>query len=140
MIAADIATATRRSADHDARHRRRPRGLPLQPSDRDGHRDPDRVGRAPPGGGDGGRARSTSPTAGCPTVSMHRAVAPGHGVRRAGEELAPGQAVLPAGALVGAREVALLAAVGQSRVTVRPRPRVVVMSTGHRAHRARVRR
>jgi molybdopterin molybdotransferase len=68
--------------------------------------------------------------AGMPQVSIRAAVAPGHGVRRAGEELGPGQAVLPAGTLVGAREVALLASVGQSRVTVRPRPRVVVMSTG----------
>ncbi len=67
---------------------------------------------------------------GMPTVRVNHAVDPGHGIRRAGEELAAGQPVLPAGALVGAREVALLAAVGQARVTVRPRPRVVVMSTG----------
>ncbi|MBS1241018.1 MAG: molybdopterin molybdochelatase [Gemmatimonadetes bacterium] len=67
---------------------------------------------------------------GMPTVAVTQAVAAGHGVRRAGEDVDPGQTVLPAGALVGAREVALLAAVGRARVTVRPRPRVVVMSTG----------
>jgi len=63
-------------------------------------------------------------------VAVHRAVGIGAGIRRAGEDLQKDQTVLPAGALVGAREVALLAAVGQARVTVRPRPRVVVMSTG----------
>jgi molybdopterin molybdotransferase len=67
---------------------------------------------------------------GMPTVTVHRPVAAGFGIRRAGEDLVAGQPVLPEGALVGAREVALLAAVGQARVTVRPRPRVVVMSTG----------
>jgi molybdopterin molybdotransferase len=67
---------------------------------------------------------------GMPTVTVTAAVPPGHGVRRAGEDLEQGQAVLPEGALIGAREVALLAAVGQARVTVRPRPRVVVLSTG----------
>jgi molybdopterin molybdotransferase len=67
---------------------------------------------------------------GMPTVTVNTSVPPGFGVRRAGEDLAQGQAVLPEGVLIGAREVALLAAVGQARVTVRPRPRVVVMSTG----------
>lgn len=64
------------------------------------------------------------------TVVVHSAIAPGHGVRHAGEELAAGREVLPAGMLIGAREVALLAAVGQARITVHPRPRVVVISTG----------
>jgi molybdopterin molybdotransferase len=67
---------------------------------------------------------------GTATVTVMVAVEPGDGVRRAGEDLAKDVTVLPAGALVGAREVALLAAVGHARVTVRPRPRVVVMSTG----------
>ena len=67
---------------------------------------------------------------GTANVTIMCAVEPGDGVRRAGEDLDKDVTVLPAGALVGAREVALLAAVGRSRVTVRPRPRVVVMSTG----------
>lgn len=67
---------------------------------------------------------------GMPTVVLFREVRPGEGVRPAGGDIQEGQTVLPAGALVGAREVALLAAVGRARVTVRPRPRVVVMSTG----------
>ena len=67
---------------------------------------------------------------GTATVAVYRSPAPGQGVRQAGQELAAGDEALPAGVLVGAREVALLAAVGQSRITVHPRPRVVVMSTG----------
>ena len=68
--------------------------------------------------------------AGKPAVRILGAVAAGDNVRHAGEELGAGQMVLEAGTLIGAREVALLAAVGQSRVGVRPKPRVVVMSTG----------
>ena len=68
--------------------------------------------------------------AGMPTVSVQAPVGSGEGIRRAGEDLPAGYVVLEAGASVGAREVALLAAVGQSRVSVRPKPRVVVISTG----------
>jgi molybdopterin molybdotransferase len=63
-------------------------------------------------------------------VAVRRPVQVGAGIRDAGDDVHQGQTVLPDGALVGAREIALLAAVGQARVTVRPRPRVVVMSTG----------
>ena len=68
--------------------------------------------------------------AGRPVVQVIGAVAPGANLRRAGEELAADRLVLQAGTLIGAREVALLAAVGRARVQVRPKPRVVVMSTG----------
>lgn len=67
---------------------------------------------------------------GMPTVGVVGPVLAGEGIRTAGEDLISGQVVVEAGALVGAREVALLAAVGRSRVSVRPRPRVVVISTG----------
>ncbi len=67
---------------------------------------------------------------GMPTVALHRPVRIGDGLRRAGCDMPAGGTVLPPGVTVGAREVALLAAVGKPRVTVRPRPRVVVMSTG----------
>jgi molybdopterin molybdotransferase len=67
---------------------------------------------------------------GMPRVLVLHPVATGEQVRRAGGDLAAGSTVLDTGALVGAREVALLAAVGQARVRVRPKPRVVVMSTG----------
>ncbi len=67
---------------------------------------------------------------GMPTVSVHRPVRIGDGLRQSGSDMPAGGTVLSAGAVVGAREVALLAAVGKPRVRVRPRPRVVVMSTG----------
>lgn len=67
---------------------------------------------------------------GMANVSVRRPVQVGAGIRDAGQDVDQGQTVLPDGALVGAREIALLAAVGQARVTVHPRPRVVVMSTG----------
>jgi molybdopterin molybdotransferase len=53
----------------------------------------------------------------------------GH-IRRAGEDLTPGSVVLPSGTHLGATQIGLLAAVGRERVLARPRPRVVVLSTG----------
>lgn len=63
-------------------------------------------------------------------VAVVRPPVLGQGIRRAGAELRAGGQALAAGTLVGAREVAVLAAIGRSRVLVRPKPRVVVMSTG----------
>jgi molybdopterin molybdotransferase len=51
-------------------------------------------------------------------------------VRRAGEDVASGTVVLPNGSHLGAAQIGLAAAVGRARLTVRPRPRVVVVSTG----------
>lgn len=68
--------------------------------------------------------------AGMPTVSVRHPVAVAAHIRHAGDDLKIGQVVVEAGATIGAREVALLAAVGRARVGVRPRPRVVVISTG----------
>jgi molybdopterin molybdotransferase len=51
-------------------------------------------------------------------------------VRRAGEDVQPGEVVLAAGSHLGAAQVGLAAAVGRARLLVRPRPRVVVVSTG----------
>jgi molybdopterin molybdotransferase len=68
--------------------------------------------------------------AGTGTVQVAAPVGAGEGISAAGRDLPAGGVVLEAGALVGAREVALLAAVGRSRVSVRPKPRVVVISTG----------
>jgi molybdopterin molybdotransferase len=51
-------------------------------------------------------------------------------VRRAGEDVSAGEVVLATGTHLGAVQVGLAAAVGRSRVLVRPRPRVVVVSTG----------
>lgn len=51
-------------------------------------------------------------------------------IRRAGEDVAKGDVVLGAGTYLGAAQVGLLAAVGRDRVVVRPKPRIVVISTG----------
>ena len=67
---------------------------------------------------------------GMPVVSVHAPVPVDFNVRRAGDDLPIGQVVVEAGALLGSREVALLAAVGRSRVRVHPKPRVVVITTG----------
>jgi molybdopterin molybdotransferase len=63
-------------------------------------------------------------------VAIRRAVRNGECIRRAGEDLAAGQPALGAGAALGPQQIALLAAIGRDRVLVRPRPRVVVISTG----------
>jgi molybdopterin molybdotransferase len=63
-------------------------------------------------------------------VSITRAPQPGAYVRRQGEDAASGDMVVSAGTRLGPAQLALLAAVGRGRVLVRPRPRVVVMSTG----------
>jgi molybdopterin molybdotransferase len=51
-------------------------------------------------------------------------------IRRAGEDLAAGALVLPAGTYLGAAQIGLLAAAGQASAMCRPRPRVVIVSTG----------
>jgi molybdopterin molybdotransferase len=63
-------------------------------------------------------------------VAINREVVSGEHVRRAGEDLQSGAAALGAGAALGPQQLALLAAIGRDRVTVRPRPRVQVISTG----------
>ena len=54
----------------------------------------------------------------------------GENVRAAGEDVRAGATVLSAGTRLGAADIGLCATVGRARVLVRPRPRVVVMSTG----------
>jgi molybdopterin molybdotransferase len=63
-------------------------------------------------------------------VAIHRSAEAGAHIRRAGEDVAAGTVVLQSGAHLGAPQLGLLAAVGRDRVLVRPRPRVVVLSTG----------
>lgn len=69
---------------------------------------------------DGGVARVTIRQA--PEVGQH--------VRRRGDDVQAGDRILTAGTWLGAPQVGLLAAIGADRVLVRPRPRVVVLSTG----------
>ncbi len=63
-------------------------------------------------------------------VAFRAGVRPGENVRRAGEDVAAGGLALPAGVRLGARQRALLRAVGAEVVHVRRRPRVQVLSTG----------
>jgi molybdopterin molybdotransferase len=69
---------------------------------------------------DGGLAR----------VALQRPVRSGENIRRAGEDLLAGTRALAAGSALGPQQLALLAALGRDRVVVRPRPRVIVISTG----------
>ena len=69
---------------------------------------------------DGGQSR----------VRVLRGVRPGAYVRRAGDDVQPGDVAVRAGSIIGAAQVGLLAAVGRERVLVHPRPRVTVMSVG----------
>jgi len=63
-------------------------------------------------------------------VRVRMAVRPGEHVRRAGEDVAPGDTVLEAGTLVGPACCGMLAALGRSVVSVRQRPRVSILSGG----------
>jgi molybdopterin molybdotransferase len=63
-------------------------------------------------------------------VRIDRRPDPGAYVRRAGEDVVAGEVVLTDGSHLGSAQVGLAAAVGRSRLLVRPRPRVVVVSTG----------
>jgi molybdopterin molybdotransferase len=67
---------------------------------------------------------------GIATVSISQGAERGRYVRRAGDDVAEGTVLLRAGQVLGAGEIGLLAAAGYGRLTVRPRPRVVVLSTG----------
>ncbi|MCM3662236.1 molybdopterin molybdotransferase MoeA [Georgenia satyanarayanai] len=67
---------------------------------------------------------------GAAKVEVRTAAAAGENVNRRAQDVRAGEVVLPAGERVGARQVALLSAVGRGRVTVHPRPRVVVISVG----------
>ena len=57
-------------------------------------------------------------------------VAPETNIRRAGEDVAQGAKLLPAGSEIGPAELALLASAGVSPVAVRRRPRVAILATG----------
>ncbi len=67
---------------------------------------------------------------GAERVQVVHAAAPGRHIRRTGEDVRTGDVVLEPGAVFGVRELALVAASGCGRVSVHPRPRVLVMSTG----------
>ncbi|SDQ49953.1 gephyrin-like molybdotransferase Glp [Thermostaphylospora chromogena] len=67
---------------------------------------------------------------GTASVTVRRAAPPGNAIRKAGEDVRQGDTVLTAGTMLGAAQIGILAGVGRRKVLVRPRPRVVVLSTG----------
>lgn len=69
-----------------------------------------------------------------PSVLLRRAVAPGQFVGFAGSDIARGEALLRAGAVVTSREIGMLAAAGHAEVPVVRRPRIAVISTGDELH------
>ncbi|MER6115608.1 molybdopterin molybdotransferase MoeA [Streptomyces sp. A0642] len=87
-------------------------------------------------GGTGGgpavtmRAHSDAPEGARGEVRVHRPVEARAHVRARGSDVRPGDLALRAGSVVGPPQIGLLAAIGRSTVKVRPRPRVVVISTG----------
>ena len=64
-------------------------------------------------------------------VAIGAAVTAGNSIRRAGDDAAPGDALLAAGIRLGPAQLGLLAAAGRASVLARPRPRVTVLSTGN---------
>jgi molybdopterin molybdotransferase len=67
---------------------------------------------------------------GVANVVISRAPEPGQHVRPKGQDVTEGDLLVQAGTVLGARQIGLLAAVGRASVRSRPRPRVVVLSTG----------
>lgn len=67
---------------------------------------------------------------GTSTVVIDQAPEVGQHIRRAGEDVKLGDRLVSEGDLIGPRQIGLLASVGTARVASRPRPRVVVISTG----------
>lgn len=61
---------------------------------------------------------------------LDRRWAPAEGVLGEGQDIARGSVICQAGTLLDSGQVAVLAAVGKSRVMVHPRPRVVILPVG----------
>jgi molybdopterin molybdotransferase len=68
--------------------------------------------------------------AGVSVVRIHSPARPGQHIRRTGEDVTAGTTVLRAGTPISPAALGLLAALGIERIRVRPRPRVLVISTG----------
>jgi molybdopterin molybdotransferase len=87
------------------------------------------------GGTGGGPAaamppRSSYPAGATGEVRVHRAAESGQFVRARGSDAVAGELALAAGTVLGPPQIGLLSAIGRGAVMVRPRPRVVVLSTG----------
>ncbi|MFJ1757424.1 gephyrin-like molybdotransferase Glp [Kitasatospora sp. NPDC088134] len=82
------------------------------------------------GTGTGRAADSMGPATEGEELRVLRPVAEGAHIRRRGSDVTAGDTVLRAGTVLGPTQLGLLAAIGRGTVEVRPRPRVVVLSTG----------
>ncbi|MFE6410546.1 gephyrin-like molybdotransferase Glp [Streptomyces sp. NPDC057837] len=78
----------------------------------------------------GMRARSLAPEGATGQVQVYRPAQARAHVRAKGSDVRAGDRALEAGTILGPPQIALLAAIGRGTVRVRPRPRVVVLSTG----------
>jgi len=63
-------------------------------------------------------------------VLIRKAAAKGNHVGRTGEDVRKGKRILPAGTVIGAAEMGMIAATGRCRVQVSTRPKVRILSTG----------
>jgi molybdopterin molybdotransferase len=63
-------------------------------------------------------------------VRIDQVPEPGQHVRPAGDDVSEGDLLVEEGTVLGPRQLGLLASVGRATVLARPRPRVVVLSTG----------
>ncbi|MEP7738522.1 gephyrin-like molybdotransferase Glp [Nocardioides sp. 31GB23] len=63
-------------------------------------------------------------------VRIERAPTEGQHVRCSGEDVSVGDLLIDEGTVLGPRHLGLLASVGRATIAVRPRPRVVILSTG----------
>ena len=63
-------------------------------------------------------------------VLVRESVAPGRHIRRAGQDFAAGDTILPAGRRLTARDIGLAAAGNHPWLLVRRRPRIAILSTG----------
>ncbi|MGV9390386.1 molybdotransferase-like divisome protein Glp [Streptomyces olivaceus] len=78
----------------------------------------------------GMRARSLAPDGALGQVHVYRPAEARAHVRAKGSDVRAGDRALEAGTVLGPPQIGLLAAIGRGTVRVRPRPRVVVLSTG----------
>lgn len=78
----------------------------------------------------GMRARSLAPEGAQGHVHVYRPAEERAHVRAKGSDVRSGDRALVAGTVLGPPQIGLLAAIGRGTVRVRPRPRVVVLSTG----------
>ncbi|WP_406000315.1 gephyrin-like molybdotransferase Glp [Streptomyces sp. NBC_00829] len=87
------------------------------------------------GGAGGGAVTTMRPAGRAPEgasgeVRVHRPAEAGAHVRTRGSDVEAGDLALGRGTVLGPPQIGLLAAIGRGTVRVRPRPRVVVISTG----------